>query len=409
MAGPEKIRVLIVDDIAETRDNLKRMLSFDQGIEVVESGRTGKEAIELSQKLNPDVIIMDINMPDMDGLNATEVLHRKMPAVQVIMLSVQNDTEYMRKAMKAGAYDFLPKPLVLDDLTNAVRSAGEKAREEKSKMVGNFSTGAASSGGINTGSYNEIGKIIVVFSPKGGTGSTTIATNLAIALNTPERKTVLVDGNLQFGDVAIFLNEQSKTNITDLTSRVDDLDPEVVKDVMVTHAASGMHILPAPAKPEHADTIKGDEFGKLLLYLKKLYPFVIVDTASSLTECVQSAMEVMDCMVLITTQEIPSIKNCNLFLNLADQVRISREHIIFVMNRFNPQIGITADKIKESLRQEVVLSIPEDDKIVQNSVNRGVPFVLEFKTSIVGRKIYELANLVIEKMAKIEPEVQAKK
>jgi pilus assembly protein CpaE len=130
MAGPEKIRVLIVDDIAETRDNLKRMLSFDQGIEVVESGRTGKEAIELSQKLNPDVIIMDINMPDMDGLNATEVLHRKMPAVQVIMLSVQNDTEYMRKAMKAGAYDFLPKPLVLDDLTNAVRSAGEKAREE---------------------------------------------------------------------------------------------------------------------------------------------------------------------------------------------------------------------------------------------------------------------------------------
>ncbi len=54
---------------------------------------------------------MDINMPDMDGLNATEILHRKMPAIQVIMLSVQNDTEYMRKAMKAGAYDFLPKPL----------------------------------------------------------------------------------------------------------------------------------------------------------------------------------------------------------------------------------------------------------------------------------------------------------
>jgi len=409
MAGPEKIRVLIVDDIAETRDNLKRMLSFDQGIEVVESGRTGKEAIELSQKLNPDVIIMDINMPDMDGLNATEVLHRRMPAVQVIMLSVQNDTEYMRKAMKAGAYDFLPKPLVLDDLTNAVRSAGEKARDEKSKMVGNFPAGASSSGGKSSGSYNETGKIVVVFSPKGGTGTTTIATNLAIALNTPERKTVLVDGNLQFGDVAIFLNEQSKTNITDLTSRVDELDPEVVKDVMVTHSASGMHLLPAPPKPEHADAVKGDEFGRLLLYLKKLYPYVIVDSASSLTECVQSAMEVMDCMVLVTTQEIPSIKNCNLFLNLADQVRISREHIIFVLNRFNPQIGITAEKIKESLRQEVVLSIPEDDKVVQNSVNRGVPFVLEFKTSVVGRKIYELASLVTEKMAKIEPEGQSKK
>jgi pilus assembly protein CpaE len=409
MAGPEKIRVLIVDDIAETRDNLKRMLSFDQGIEVVESGRTGKEAVDLSQKLNPDVVIMDINMPDMDGLNATEVLHRKMPAIQVVMLSVQNDTEYMRKAMKAGAYDFLPKPLVLDDLTNAVRSAGEKAREEKSKMSVAYPAGGAPAGGTMSGGYGEPGRIIVVFSPKGGVGTTTVATNLALALNTPERKSILVDGNLQFGDIAIFLNEQSKTNITDLTSRVEDLDVDVVKDVVVTHAASGMHLLPAPPRPEHADAVKGDEFGKLLSYLKKIYPYVIVDSASALTEYVLSAMDVMDAMVLVTSQEIPSIKNCNLFLNLADQVRIPRDHIIFVLNRFNPQIGITADKIKESLHQEVSITIPEDDKIVQNSVNRGVPFVLEFKSSPVGRKLYELAAIVTEKMAKIEPEAPVKK
>jgi pilus assembly protein CpaE len=409
MAGSEKIRVLIVDDIAETRDNLKRMLSFDQGIEVVESGRTGKEAVELSQKLNPDVVIMDINMPDMDGLNATEVLHRKMPSIQVIMLSVQNDTEYMRKAMKAGAYDFLPKPLVLDDLTNAVRSAGEKAREEKSKMSVIYPAGGSSAGGMSGGGMPEAGKVIVVFSPKGGTGTTTVAVNLAIALNTPERKSALVDGNLQFGDVAIFLNEQSKTNVTDLTNRVEDLDPDVVKDVMVTHAASGMHVLPAPPRPEHAEAVKGDDFAKALTYLKKMYPFVIVDTSSALTESVQSAIEVMDGMILVTTQEIPSIKNCNLFLNLADQVHIPRDHILFVLNRFNPQIGITADKIKESLRQEVAITIPEDDKIVQNSVNRGVPFVLEFKTSMVGRKIYELAAALTEKMAKLEPENAPKK
>jgi len=409
MAGPEKIRVLIVDDIAETRDNLKRMLSFDQSIEVVESGRTGKEAVDLSQKLNPDVVIMDINMPDMDGLNATEILHRKMPTVQVIMLSVQNDTEYMRKAMKAGAYDFLPKPLVLDDLTNAVRSAGEKSREEKSKMSSGYSAGVVSASGAMSGGFGEPGKVIVVFSPKGGVGTTTVATNLALALNTPEKKSVLVDGNLQFGDVAIFLNEQSKTNITDLTSRVDDLDSDVVKDVVVTHAASGMHILPAPPRPEHAESVKGEEFGKLLTFLKKLYPYVVVDSASSLTEYVLSAMDVMDAMILVTSQEIPSIKNCNLFLNLADQVRIPRDHIIFVLNRFNPQVGITAEKIKESLRQDVSIVIPEDEKIVQNSVNRGVPFVLEYKTSPVGRKLFELAAIATEKIAKFEPEVPVKK
>jgi pilus assembly protein CpaE len=190
---------------------------------------------------------------------------------------------------------------------------------------------------------------------------------------------------------------------------VDDLDSDVVKDVVVTHTATGMHILPAPPRPEHAESVKGEEFGKLLTFLKKLYPYVVVDSASSLTEYVLSAMDVMDAMILVTSQEIPSIKNCNLFLNLADQVRIPRDHIIFVLNRFNPQVGITAEKIKESLRQEVSIVIPEDEKIVQNSVNRGVPFVLEYKTSPVGRKLFELAAIVTERIAKFEPEVPVKK
>lgn len=409
MVGADKIRVLIVDDIAETRENLKRMLQFDQSIEVVAVARTGKEAIEITQQLKPDVVIMDINMPDMDGIQATEMMRKRAPYTQVVILSVQNDPGYMRQAMLAGARDFLSKPPMIDELTSAIRRAGAMAQDEKSKSTSFIPAGSSGGQAQSMGPYVDSGKIIVVYGPKGGSGVTTIATNLALTLNTPERKVALVDGNLQYGDVAIFLNEQSKNNVMDLTSRVEELDPEVVKDVMINHVASGMHFLAAPPSPELAESIKGEDFGKLLQYLKRLYPYVVVDTASYLSDGVQGAIDVMDAMVLVTTQEIPAIKSSNLFLNLADKVGIRRDRIIFVMNCYNPQIAITPEKVKESLRQEVVLTIPEDERTVLNAVNKGTPFVIDNKAAPVAKKIQELATIVVEKLAKQEPDEVVKK
>src|SRR5512142_1653663 len=140
MSNQEKIKVLIVDDINETRENIRRMLQFDNNIEVVGTARTGKEAIQLSQQAKPDVIVMDINMPDMDGITATQEIKKKSPFIQVVILSVQSDPSYMRKAMLAGARDFLTKPPMIDELTDAVRRAGIMAQDERKKSVPQFPT-----------------------------------------------------------------------------------------------------------------------------------------------------------------------------------------------------------------------------------------------------------------------------
>src|SRR5574342_198971 len=96
MPAGEKIRVVIVDDVSETRENVKKLLQFESDVEVVGIARTGKEAIQISQELSPDVVLMDINMPDMDGIAATEAIRARQPAVQVGILSVQRDQNYMR-------------------------------------------------------------------------------------------------------------------------------------------------------------------------------------------------------------------------------------------------------------------------------------------------------------------------
>ncbi len=400
MAGQEKIRVLIVDDIAETRENLRRLLQFDNSIEVIGAARTGREAIDVAQQAKPDVILMDINMPDMDGITATESIRQKVPFAQVIILSVQNDASYMRRAMLAGARDFLTKPPMIDELTAAIRRAGKMAGEERAKIAQALPAGSPSAGGIApaTPISSVQGKTIVVYSPKGGTGCTTIATNLAISLIAENSKVALVDGSLQFGDVAVFLNEQGKNNVLDLTQRVDDIEADVVESVMVTHNASGLQILAAPTRPEMADKVSGEQFAKLLKYMRQLYHYTIIDTASYLTDAVLSAMEVADLIILITTQEIPAIKNCNAFLGLADAVGIGRERILFIMNRYDKRIAITPERVGESLKQTVSTAIPFDERIVGNSVNRGVPFVVDNKAQPISKTIFALADSVRERV-----------
>jgi len=394
MPAGEKIRVLIVDDVSETRENVKKLLQFEADVDVVGIARTGKEAIQVSQELNPDVVLMDINMPDMDGIAATEAIRAKQPAVQVIILSVQSDQNYMRKAMLVGARDFLTKPPMGDELISAIRRAGDMARVEKSKSVQVQAVVASGISGNMVGFGGPKGKIITVYSPKGGAGCTTLAVNLALTLNNSDTRVALVDGNFQFGDVAVFINEQGKNTVLDLAPRSDELDPEIVEEVMVKHAASGLHILAAPSKPEQAEKVSSGQFSKVLEYLSQMYAYVVVDTASFLNDVTLTAIDLSDLIVLVTTQDIPSIKNCRLFLDLLQTLGVERGRILFVMNRFDKRINITPERVAENLKQEVTLVIPFDEATATKAVNRGVPFVLDNKNQPVSRGVYLLAESI---------------
>lgn len=394
MSNGEKIRVMIVDDVSETRENVRKLLQFESDVDVVGVARTGKEAIQLSLDLNPDVILMDINMPDMDGISATEAIRGKQPAVQVVILSVQGDQNYMRRAMLAGARDFLTKPPMGDELISAIRRAGAMAQTERSKNVQVQAAPIAGNTSGLIGFGGPKGKVVTVYSPKGGTGCTTLAVNLALTLNNEDTRVVLVDGNLQFGDVAVFINEQGKNTMIDLAPRAEELDPEIVEEVMLKHATSGLHVLAAPSRPEYAERVSSNQFAKVLEYLRQMYAYVVVDTATLLTDITLAAIDISDLVVLITTQDIPSIKNCRLFLDLLQTLGIERDRILFVMNRYDKRINITPDRVTENLKQEVVSIIPLDEQTVTKAVNRGVPFVLDNKNQPAARGVFSLAEHV---------------
>lgn len=121
------IGVMMVDDSEETRQSIKMLLRFAEGIEVVGEAADGAEALRKIQLVNPDVVLMDINMPIMDGVEATGRMRELYPCIPVIMLSVQNDVEYVRAGMAAGARDYLFKPVSIESLKTTIENVHQRA------------------------------------------------------------------------------------------------------------------------------------------------------------------------------------------------------------------------------------------------------------------------------------------
>jgi pilus assembly protein CpaE len=394
----EKIRVLIVDDIAETRENIKKLLQFEADIEVVDTARTGKEGLELARKHKPNVILMDINMPDMDGIQATRLIVRDVPTSQIVMVSVQQDTDYLRQAMLAGARDFLSKPPSADELINTIRRLGEISRDSERKMVAPATEMTAPGGRARSAGVD--GKVVAVFSPKGGAGCTTILANLAIALQSDDVRVVVVDANIQFGDVHVFFNLKGKYNLVSLVVGGDELDEAFMQNVLMAHP-SGVKVVLGPPTPEDAEHVSANvgQLKKILEALRHQFHYVLVDTASVLRDVELSVLDVADRIVLVATPDIPTLANVKKFFDLSEKLEYPKDKIMLVLNRMDKRWNISPQSIEENLKHPLKAQIPFDDRTAVNAMNSGVPFVSASRNTPPAQGILELMQKVKEEFA----------
>src|SRR3712207_1667366 len=118
--GAISVRLLIADDHALVRSGLRSMLEREPGIEIVGEARNGREAVELCRSLRPDLVLMDVRMPEMDGLEATRAIKRELPETGVLMVTMHENRDYMLEADKAGAAGYVLKDAARDELVSAV-------------------------------------------------------------------------------------------------------------------------------------------------------------------------------------------------------------------------------------------------------------------------------------------------
>jgi len=119
----EKIRVLLADDHTVVRQGLKALLEAEPDMTVVAEANTGREAVQLTKKLLPEVVVMDIAMPNLNGLEATRQIAKEVPMTKLLVLSSYNDDEYVHQVTEAGAMGYLLKQTAATDLIKAVREA----------------------------------------------------------------------------------------------------------------------------------------------------------------------------------------------------------------------------------------------------------------------------------------------
>lgn len=385
MSEDEVIRVMLVDDVADTCDQLEKLLYFERDIEVVAKAGNGREAVELAKQKKPNVILMDINMPEMDGIAATEAIKSDDPTVQVIIMSVQGETDYLRKAMFAGASEFLVKPVGADDLYQSIREVYKK-RPRGGPAQGH---GVAE---VSRTPVGEQGQLFAVYSPKGGTGTTTIASNLAIALRLmTQKKVVLVDGNLTMGDVNVVLNMVSGRNIVDIKDRIADLDADLLNDVLATHA-SQVKVLLAPPNPQDGAAVTEDELRSILNVLRAEYDYVVMDTNSSFEDKTVSVLDMADRIVVLMTLEMTCIKNIKLFMELTELLGFPREKLMLVLNKADNRMGIRVENVENNIQHKVVLQIANAPLEVTLSVNQGVPLVIGKRDHRASKDIFALAR-----------------
>ncbi len=399
----ERIRVLIVDDIAETRENLRKLLSFDVGIEVVGAAPSGQAGIELAHEFQPHIVLMDINMPGMDGITATEAILQDLPATQVVMLSVQGETDYLRRAMMAGARDYLTKPATGDELMSTIRRVYETGKTRATMMPAQPVGPAVSPEG---GRPRRQGDVVAVFSPKGGVGCTTIAVNLAVALQQMagnKQKVALVDASVQFGDVGVMLNLQANRSIADLGLHIGDLDRDLLNSVLTPHG-SGLKVLLAPPHPEAAESLltstsldEGTEGGSVLEavlgLMREEFDTIVVDMWSWVDDIALTVFDSAALIVLVVESSIPSIKSARLFLEVATRLNYPMEKIALVVNGVDRRMAIGAEQIEQAMLP-VSAQIPRDRQVVVAAVNHGVPFVVRDPGRPVSQAVLQLAEYV---------------
>jgi pilus assembly protein CpaE len=409
----DQIRVLIVDDIPETRDHLTKLLGFESDINVVGAAASGGEAIEMASQLVPDVVLMDINMPDMDGIAATEQLARTVPTAAVVMMSVQGEADYLRRSMLAGAREFLVKPFSSDELTASIRQVHSREREKLSRMAIAPATAPAGGGTTGPGSPSgEPGLVVAVFSPKGGVGRTTVAVNLAVAAATElGKKVVIVDGSFQFGDVGVLLNLNPKNkSIADLAPELEQAGEGVESiDTFVINHSAGIRVLLAPPSPEMAELVSPTGVRRVIESLRMTHDLVVVDCTAFFNDTTLTILDAADVILTMLSLEITSIKNMRLFLEVAEQLGYESGKVRLVLNRADSALGIRVADVEHSIGRKVDETIVSDGRSVVYALNRGVPFFLSNREAQVSQDILRLARSVIGERVQAAPDEEARK
>ena len=436
--------VTIVDDHLLFATALADLVRALPDFTVAGVAGTGPDAIAAASEQHPDIILLDFHLP---GVLATDILpelRAVSPQSRIIILTSDTSSATREAADAAGVDGFLTKEQALDDIADALRGAlggrgalqAEPARTEPADAEPAATAAAAAEqveavmalpvfeqpvaerapapaadrvepvveppvvSAPRTASVAGLrrrqpelaipaggGVLVAIYGAKGGVGTTTVATNLGVTLARTGAPTVLVDLDLGFGDVGMFLDLEGGPSIADVA--LGRMDTSLLSRTALRHA-SGLRVVttpstPAPVRPEPSAVLAALEG------LRAEFSYVLCDVPRVLGPLTVAVLQAVDLVVLVTTPELPALRDLERVLARGSLTLRSRG--LLVVNRHPGQSGIALRDLEHGIGLPVGATIPSDGVAVTTAINRGVP--LAGAETRLGRAFRDLADRVV--------------
>ena len=348
---------------------------FALGVDTLQIFSAAQISRALQEGPSHSLVVIGPDIPLEAACSLADLERVDRPELGVILLRHRLDVTALAQALRSGV-----REVVQADDQTALSDAVRRSLTLTAQLTGHAHTGGG-----------REGKVVTIFSAKGGVGKTTLATNLAAYLASTGARTLLIDLDLMFGDVAISLQLSPAHSMRDVAAMQGRLDEQAIRSVVTTHEDSGLDVIPAPADPGDADRVPASVVEELLRVTRIHYDYVLVDTPPNLTEHVLTACDLSDLTLLIATLDIPAVKNLRIAINTLDTLGASKDARAVVLNRSDAKVGLRAEDVEVALKHSIASHVPTSMS-VPSSVNRGVPVVLDEPRSPVAAAFRAVAD-----------------
>ena len=373
-----KIKVMLAGRDSAALTKLRSRIA-DEEIEVIADAAAGSAALEVVDNTSPDVLLLWEKENDGETLNLAEQVIQHRPRTFVILLVETMSMEALQAAVDIGVHNVRAVPESGRELCDYIRTVCNAEKSRLEALNGSQRVAWAS-------------KVITVFGAKGGLGKTTIATNLAVRLAQDHKKVALLDFDLQFGDVHIFLDIEPKETIAELAQDVAVPNIDSVRSYMTVHS-SGLHVLCAPKSPEYADVVSSEKVHGLLSLLRSYYDFVIIDTASNFNDVTLTAIEASSMVLFVTGLDISILKNSRLSMSILESLK-QKDKVRVIINRAVEINTISIADVQRVVDAPILSRIPSDYMTAVSALNLGQPFVLSQPKCRLSLAVGDIAALL---------------